>query len=472
MSDRLVLVGAGVIGSAVAFALARAGREFTWIAPWTSTRASATDASGAMLGVLGEISDALLNERDEWELQQRQDAASRYPDWLAEIAEFGGDRLELGKGTFVVAGGIRPHEAEIVATMEQAASRLGQRSERVTPSDQPGLRPAQSFEPVRALYVPAEGWVDAPALRRALLAGVQASGSAQLVDDSVTQIRAGEGSFHDVMTQTGTPIRASEVVLCAGSRTRELLASPARLIPELVPAKGASLVLSPPPNGSADLLEHVIRTPNREFACGLHLVPRGAALYVGATNRASRFHEVTGELTASDALYLLSGATNELSTDLERWNVTSWSYGHRPLSVDGLPVVGRTAVPGLSVATGTYRNGVVLAPLIAATIMEELNAGHPDPANRMSPVHPDRAARVEGPGALLRSGMDALDLLVDDPGAVWWRAHRDSVVEAVAGIDMSNAHGAKWYTLLERYPRTEMVPEALIELLEDLDQAR
>ena len=76
------------------------------------------------------------------------------------------------------------------------------------------------------------------------------------------------------------------------------------------------------------------------------------------------------------------------------------SVGHRPVTADRLPLVGATAEPWLLVATGTWRNGVVLAPLVADLVADELadpgtSAGHPFTATRDLALAPLDAATID-----------------------------------------------------------------------------
>jgi glycine oxidase len=475
-SADVIVVGAGVVGAAVALALARDQRNFIWIAPFSNTAGSATRAAGAMLGALGEVTGAPAFQSDDVELELRVRAAALYPSWLDEIEECAGRRPRLGSGTFVVASSKRESDQVAMAAIEEAATRFKLPCERVDPSDVPGLHPAPGFEPHRVLVLPAEGFVDAPALHLALVEAVEQSGRATLVDDVVTKLAVDNGRVVGVCTTRSLRFAAAAVVLCAGAATHDIVEASdlAEVLPNIIPAKGASLILTAPSTG----MEHqpwryAIRTPNREFACGLHVVPRETlSLYVGATNRVSRFLGVTGDLTVSDALYLLDGVTKEFSTELEGWNIATTSFGYRPLSIDGLPIAGRTTVEGLSVGTGTYRNGVLLAPLLAELIVGEVT-GASDPSNRLSPHHPDRSLSVGATSDVLREGLGEFARLVEDPGAAWWSGRLEDILVALgrlAGTDeQAERKRANIADLLTRYPRAEMVPEALIELLDDLE---
>ena len=163
---------------------------------------------------------------------------------------------------------------------------------------------------------------------------------------------------------------AAQVVLATGAHTHELLARSglAGLLPPLFGGRGVSVLVR-----ATDPLAGCVRTPNRAFACGLHAVPRADGLtYLGATNRLTTSPEPALGPQLSELDDLVGGCVRELDRRLRRAEVVAMSVGHRPVTADRLPLVGRTAEPWLLVATGTWRNGVVLAPLVADLVAAEV----------------------------------------------------------------------------------------------------
>jgi glycine oxidase len=118
----------------------------------------------------------------------------------------------------------------------------------------------------------------------------------------------------------------------------------------------------------------------------LHVVSRGDDVYVGATNRATSDIAATSDTTVAELLDLLWLSTRQLRTDLERAEVRGVLGGARPLSTDGRPLVGRTNVAGLALATGAYRNGVLLAPAIADIVADELSGRVPPGSTPFAPA--------------------------------------------------------------------------------------
>jgi len=137
-------------------------------------------------------------------------------------------------------------------------------------------------------------------------------------------------------------------------------------------------------------------------------------------------------------------------------------------------VAGRTAVDGLSVATGSYRNGVLLAPVLADAVVRGLELSGPDASGRLSPAHPGRMSSRRSAADAFKSGLADLALLLEDGGASWWRDRLEAILGALAALGSSGeqAEALRQHVnvLMQRYPRPEMVPEVLVELLQELDE--
>ena len=191
-------------------------------------------------------------------------------------------------------------------------------------------------------------------------------------------------------------VPAAHVVLATGAHTNEVLARSGLvgLLPPLLGGRGVSVLVR-----ATDPMPGCVRTPNRAFACGLHAVPRADGMtYLGATNRLT----TTPGAERSDRS-CPSWTTSSVAAS------ASWTGGCAgprssrcrsatgPVTADRLPLVGRTAEPWLLVATGTWRNGVVLAPLIADLVAGEVaepgaSATHPFSATRdLTPAPLDEA---------------------------------------------------------------------------------
>jgi len=109
---------------------------------------------------------------------------------------------------------------------------------------------------------------------------------------------------------------------------------------------------------------------------GVYLVPRGdGRLLIGATVEEKGFDAT---VTAGGLLTLLEAAWR-LLPGLEELALAETWVGFRPTSRDDAPILGETPLPGLFLATGQHRNGILLLPVLAEAVAEAV-LGRPLPA--------------------------------------------------------------------------------------------
>jgi glycine oxidase len=142
-------------------------------------------------------------------------------------------------------------------------------------------------------------------------------------------------------------------VIAAGAWSGTIEGLPAEAVPPIKPIKGEMLSVAPREVGR--LPRHIV------WGSGVYMVPRADRLLIGATSVDAGFDT---SLTDSGAEHLSKNA-RRLMPETAEWGVTERWAGLRPMSADGLPLLGRTALGGLFIATGQYRNGILFAPAIA-----------------------------------------------------------------------------------------------------------
>jgi glycine oxidase len=194
-------------------------------------------------------------------------------------------------------------------------------------------------------------------LTAALLSAVRAR-SAQLVAARVTDVAPSDTDLHRISCDDGAVVRAEAIVLAAGPWSGTIAGIPAADRPPVRPVKGEILRLraraaTPLPTRSIRALVN-----GRE----VYLVPRAdGELVVGATVEERGFDTT-----------VRAGAVRELLRDarailpsIDELDLTEVTAALRPGSPDNLPAIGWTSTPGLLVATGHFRNGILLAPVTA-----------------------------------------------------------------------------------------------------------
>ncbi|MGW1147598.1 HemK family protein methyltransferase [Streptomyces sp. NPDC002454] len=387
--DALV-VGNGSLGSSLAVELAGRGARVALIGRRARPFA-ASSAAGAMLGCFGEVTSALLeNAYGQVKFALDLKAKDVWDDWLETIADGTADPRDIltAKGTTVIlntvgTGAIDSDNYEAIrATLEKH----GEPYETVDPEDVGWLDPDPNSRPLKALHIPGEHAVDSGRLLRRLERTAVRRGVTLVDAQAVSVIHEG-GTVRGVVLDDGERLTADKVVLASGVGSQQLVDSVDGLgdcIPRLVAGYGVAATVSTH-DGTAP--ESVIRTPNRAFACGLHVVPRGMArVYVGATNIINP--RPLADPVMRDLLFLLECSHRQVRRDLWSSSVAGIHVGNRPVSLDGFPLLGETPLSGLWMMTGTYRDGLFLSPLLAQEFARRLYGDAPE--LDLDPFTPER----------------------------------------------------------------------------------
>ena len=355
MSD-VVVAGGGVAGLSVAWRAAQRGIAVTVV-----DDAPGTGASYAAAGMLAPVAEAAYGEEPLVALSRA--SLALYPAFVAELEQLSGEHLGLRTaGTLLV--GFDEDDARALERTSAFHLELGLDAARLTPracrAQEPSLTPR-----LRAgVRISGDHSVEPRALHAALLAAAAAAG-VDLVRGRIGGLVVEGGRACGLRLTDGRELRAEQTVLALGAWSGRLPGVPAGAVP-VRPVKGQILRL----RGEA-LLAGTVRALVRGRS--VYLVPYDQdRLVVGATVEELGFD---GRVTAGAVLDLLRDATEvvpgvselELVETLARW---------RPGTPDNGPLLGPSSLPGLVLATGHYRNGVLLAPLTGQVVAQVL-AGEP-----------------------------------------------------------------------------------------------
>jgi len=365
-----LIIGGGVIGMSIAWRTAQQGLSVVIADPRPGL-----GATHAAAGMLTPIAEAAYAEREIFALGQ--ESLRRYPDFISELQDVTG--LPAGfrqAGTLQVAYDSDDLAllAETRVLQESFGVHLEQLSARDCREEEPMLDPA-----VRGgLLAPDDGSVDPRLLAVALLDAAERSG-AQLVRQAVTEICCTAGRAGGARLADDRVIAARWIVLAAGWESAGLPGLPAGVAPPVRPVKGQIIRLRTTGQAAAaglppGLLRRTVRGVVR--GSSVYLVPRDSGeLVIGATQ------EELGPdttVTAGGVWELLRDARTLVPgiTELELQDMTA---GLRPGTPDNSPVLGQSELPGLVLATGHFRAGVLLAPVTADTVAAYLRTGTTDP---------------------------------------------------------------------------------------------
>jgi glycine oxidase len=366
---KTVIVGAGVIGLAIAWRLAQAGCRVTVFDRGDVGRGASWAAAG-MLAAAAETEPG-----EETLLGLTLDSQRQWPDFARELEAITGNSVGYrNEGTIVVA--LNRDDAEQLRFTFEFQKGLGLDlkwlSGAAAREREPHLRPGLPA----AVLSSGDHQVENRALVAVLATAAKHAGVSIREHSPVAELDLAGGRVSAVIGNWGRE-PADVVVLAAGAWSREVGGVPPAYLPPVRPIKGQMLALRM--NPMAPLLRHVVWVPRG------YLVPRlDGRLIIGATVEERGFD---AEVTAGGLLALIEGAWRAVPA-IEELPMTETWVGFRPGSRDDAPLLGPSPIGGLIIATGHHRNGILLTPVTAQLISHYVLTGRLD--DRLRPFSPDR----------------------------------------------------------------------------------
>ena len=379
-----VVVGGGALGLACAWRAARRGVRVR-VLERDHPGDGASHVAAGMLAPAGEA-----NWGEEALMRLGLASARAWPGFAAELAA--DSELEVD---YTVCGAVH------VALDRDEAEELRRRFELMDSLDlgvewmrpralrdlEPGLAPACAA----GVHAPAEAAVDPRLLLPALATAVERRGGQVLVEAEVTESLIEDGRLVGVVTTDGREHRADHVVLAAGAWSGAAAWLPPSARPPVRPVKGQILTIRGNPD--QPVCQRIVASER------VYLVPRpDGRLIVGATVEERGFDI---QVTAGGVHELLREAYRAVP-DVAELELVETLAGLRPGTPDNAPLVGPGALDGLVLATGHYRNGILLTP-ISAEAVAALLAHEPQPPEAQI-AHPGRFAGETAPGLVAAPG--------------------------------------------------------------------
>ena len=371
----VAVVGAGVIGLAVAWRAAQRGLKVIVLERGAEP---ARETSSVAAGMLAPISEALATEVALMRLGLA--SVSAYPEFVEELHDATGmDTGYLRCGTLLAARD--GDEAEALERELALRERFGLAVHRLRPSEA-RLREAALAPTLRlALEIPDDHAIDPRKLTAALADALTAAGGELRLGATVASVETAGERATGARLADGERVAAEQVVVAAGPWSSSLDGVPAGAAVPVHPVKGQILRLHDP--AGPGLITRVVR-----FTGG-YVVPRGDGRYVLGATMEERGFDTT--VTAGAVFELLRDAS-ELVPSVTELVIDELSAGLRPATPDNAPAIGSGAISGLHWATGHFRHGILLTPITAQIVAAGL-AGD-DPGELASEFAPTRFAAV------------------------------------------------------------------------------
>jgi glycine oxidase len=348
----VAIIGGGIMGSAVALRLAQRGIGVTVV----ERGIPGAEASSAAAGILGPQMEA---EGPGPLLELGLASRALYPSLAAELRDATGIDVGYDRSGVFAAALDDAGEQDLIqrrAWQQRRNLNVAWLSGEEVRAREPALGPA-----IRAaLEFPEDAQVNARELARAFSQAAASAGARFLTGRYVRRVIIDSGAAAGVELD-GETLPAGTVVVAAGSWSGLVEGGgvPATVVR---PARGqlVSIETRPP------LFRHVVSVH------GGYIVPRrDGTVIAGSTVEMAGFRK---QVTVGGLAAILTLARTLVPALADAEVTGSWS-NFRPYTEDHLPVLGTTPVRGLVLATGHFRNGILLAPITAEAIAELIATG-------------------------------------------------------------------------------------------------
>ena len=373
MNERydVVVVGAGAIGLACAWRAAQRGARVCVV----DRGRPGAGASEVAAGMLVPVTEVDFGEGPLVRLKLA--SADSYPSFVSELE--GASGVDTGyrrEGAVYVA--LDRDEAESLRRLHELQQSLGLESEWLTASAARELEPGLAPSCAAGILAPGDGQVDPRALVDALVLAAERAGARLVTGTEVVRGLVDGSHLRGVESAGGDRYEAEQFVLACGCWSGGAAWLPEEARPPVRPVKGQVVHLAGAPDFVARLPVHTQ---------WVYVVPRPDGRVVLGATVEERGFDVS--VTADAVLQLLREAYRVLP-DVAELQWVGARAGLRPGTPDNAPLIGRGTLEGLLLATGHYRNGILLAPATADAVVALLTGEEPDQV--ALPFAPERFA--------------------------------------------------------------------------------
>jgi glycine oxidase len=342
----VAIAGGGLIGGAIAWELARAGLRVGVFDKGEPGR----EASWAGAGILSAVPE---NPGTIPLVPLAKASMGLYPNFVAQVEDESGQDV-----------GFRPYGSlqalfsanarEELSTLIALHHGLGLKTEPLRADDARQSEPALSEEVAAAVLRTEDASVDNRALARAVLDAARKSG-VEIFSGVAARAISREGTRCTGLVLENEKVPANWTIIAAGCFSAEI--DGVETFAPVRPAKGQMAAL----RGGGLQIERVL------WSDKIYLVPRNdGRVLAGATVEYAGFDKT---VTAGAIAQILSAAI-ELAPAVGRACIEETWAGLRPDAPDHMPILGPTDLDGLLMATGHFRNGIVLTPITAKLVFE------------------------------------------------------------------------------------------------------
>ncbi len=384
-----IIIGNGIIALSIAFKLLKQSLEndeIVIIGP-NHREGSATNAAGAMLNSYAEFNPLTLKTKaGSAYFDISRQATKDWPNFISDIFDWSKNNLSkkfpeksqifksgyFGMGTYILNNTSSDEFDDAnYESIIYALKKFKEPFEFVNPKEIPNYKPSQKNRAIQSVFIPGEGWLNPSLVIEQLDQILINHPQVKFVDDIVCKLDSKNNKITSIMLSNEKKIEGDTYLVANGANAGELI-SKSKLglkIQKMFYGVGVSIQLDTQGNPH----KNCIRTPNRGGGCGVYSIPHYLGedetkdhIMVGATNYISnepkKFPRISGIET------LMRNAINEINNNFYAATLIKTNVGWRPTTQDTFPLLGKSSLDNLFVATGTKRDGFHNSPVISENI--------------------------------------------------------------------------------------------------------
>jgi glycine oxidase len=370
---RVLVIGAGIIGNAVAWRLARTGVDVAIV----ERGRAGQEASWAAAGMIAPQAEA---EGPGPFLRFCVKGKQAFEAILPELIAESGVDPEYDRGSGVLYVALNQTDRAELAARAAWQRDAGLEVEEISGERARAITPAISPQAIYALYFPNENRIENRQLTQAFLIAALKAGARLMEDSRVDRIETRGGKFSGLRLHDGDLVEGDAAVNAAGSWASLIRGTEADNV-RLHPVRGQIVCFQARPN---------LVGPSIFSLRGYAVPRRDGRVLAGSTREMARYSK---DVTLEGMESIVRAARDMLPALAMMRFREAWA-GLRPATADFLPVLGPSPnIPGLYYATGHFRSGILLAAITGQVMAAIITGGKPE-----ADVGPFSAARFNSAG--------------------------------------------------------------------------
>lgn len=362
--NKIILIGNGILSLMTALRIIQrdSNVKITIIGP-KDREGCASVAAPAMLNSYAElIRGSLDTDIDKRKFEISRISSQKWKMLFNNLEEFNVKKPIPAFGTYILNNASTDSfDDDNFEAIIEYLNEFNEDYELINPNKIPGYNPSSSGRAIRALFIKNEGFVNSEMVLDYLVDYLK-NKNVSFIDNKVNRLNYDGNKIKSITLENNEEISGDSFQLSPGANFSKIIdnSNLNLKIQRILYGSGVAVELKP----RNKTLTNCIRTPNRGLACGVYTAPRtDDTIFVGASNYVANYPLEYGMVTSIESL--LKASMEQINVSFYNAGLVTTKLGWRPTSQDTYPLIGKTTISNLFIATGTKRDGFHSSPVIS-----------------------------------------------------------------------------------------------------------